>query len=162
MKHALIATTVLVTATVAAATAGGAASKTAGGCYSKNATIKGTPVIVACGPASAKLRYKGKSYSFKGGTCFRSGTGVTIDLGTSLVSGKQGNGGFTDFGLDLLPTPTRIAQVVADNGTLHLVGSGTYSKVAVTGTFKGTAGIPGVKTVPFSGSWSCGGAIYKF
>ena len=158
MKHVLIATTVLVAATVAATTAGAAASKTAGACYSKNATIHGKAVIVACGPATAKLHYKGKSYSFKGGTCFRSGGAVTLDLGTSLVSGAQGNGGFTEFNIMLLPTRTHIAQLGADDGKLHLNGSATYSKIAVTGTFKGTD----ASNVPLNGSWNCGGAIYKF
>jgi hypothetical protein len=161
MKHVLLATTVLVTATFAAGTATGAVTNAAGGCYAKSATIKGKSVIVACGPASAKLRYKGKTYSFKSGTCFREGTAVTLELGTSLASGADGNGGFTDFSLQLLLVRTHIAQVGADQGKLHLTGAGTYSKIAVTGTFKGTAGSGGAKIVPFTGSWNCGGAIYK-
>jgi hypothetical protein len=161
MKRVL-AITVLVTATVVAVTASGAPARTAGGCYSKQGTIHGKSVIVSCGPASATLRYKGRTYVFKGGTCFRSGPGVTLDLGTSLASGAEDNGGFTDFSLVMLQTPTHIAQVTADVGKVHLVGAGNYSKVAVTGTFKGTTGVAGAKIVPFSGSWSCGGGIYKF
>lgn len=138
MKHVLIATTIL--AAAAAATAGSAASAAAGACYAKEETIKGKAVIVACGPASAKLHYKGKTYTFKSGTCFRSAAGVVLDLGTSLANGAKGNGGFTDFGLTLLPSPASgTAQITADDGTLHLTAfSATNSKIALTGTFKGT------------------------
>jgi hypothetical protein len=161
MKHVLIATTVLA-AVVAAGTAGSAASAAAGACHAKEETIKGKSVIVACGPASAKLHYKGKTYTFKSGTCFRSAAGVVLDLGTSLASGAKGNGGFTDFGLSLLPSPASgTAQITADDGTLHLTAfSATNSKIAVTGTFNGTNDAS--NGVPFTGSWNCGGAIYKF
>ena len=157
MKHVLIATTIL--AAAAAATAGSAASAAAGACYAKEETIKGKAVIVACGPASATLH---KTYTFKSGTCFRSAAGVVLDLGTSLANGAKGNGGFTDFGLTLLPTPASgTAQITADDGTLHLTAfSATNSKIAVTGTFKGTNDAS--NGVPFTGSWNCGGAIYKF
>lgn len=160
MKHVLIATTIL--AAAAAATAGSAASAAAGACYAKEETIKGKAVIVACGPASAKLHYKGKTYTFKSGTCFRSAAGVVLDLGTSLANGAKGNGGFTDFGLTLLPSPASgTAQITADSGTLHLTAfSATNSKIALTGTFKGTNDAS--NGVPFTGSWNCGGAIYKF
>jgi hypothetical protein len=157
MKHVLIATTIL--AAAAAATAGSAASAAAGACYAKEETIKGKAVIVACGPASATLH---KTYTFKSGTCFRSAAGVVLDLGTSLANGAKGNGGFTDFGLTLLPSPASgTAQITADDGTLHLTAfSATNSKIAVTGTFKGTNDAS--NGVPFTGSWNCGGAIYKF
>lgn len=157
MKHVLIATTIL--AAAAAATAGSAASAAAGACYAKEETIKGKAVIVACGPASATLH---KTYTFKSGTCFRSAAGVVLDLGTSLANGAKGNGGFTDFGLTLLPSPASgTAQITADDGTLHLTAfSATNSKIALTGTFKGTNDAS--NGVPFTGSWNCGGAIYKF
>jgi hypothetical protein len=163
MKHDLIATAILVSAAaVAATTAGNASSAAAGACRSKEATIKGKSVIVACGPASAKLQYKGKTYAFKSGTCFRSAAGVVLSLGTSLVNNTNGNGGFTQFSITLLPKPASgTSQITADDGTLHLVAfSATNSKVAVTGTFKGTNNA--AKAVPFTGSWNCGGAIYKF
>lgn len=157
MKHVLIATTIL--AAAAAATAGSAASAAAGACHAKEETIKGKAVIVACGPASATLH---KTYTFKSGTCFRSAAGVVLDLGTSLANGAKGNGGFTDFGLTLLPSPASgTAQITADDGTLHLTAfSATNSKIALTGTFKGTNDAS--NGVPFTGSWNCGGAIYKF
>jgi hypothetical protein len=165
MKHALIATTILVCAAVAAA-AGNASSSAAGGCYAKEATIKGKSVIVACGPASAKLRYMDKTYVFGPGTCFRSGPGVIIDLGTSMVDEAKGNGGFAHMNITLLSNTVHTVEIQADHGTLALNGSATYSKIAVTGTFTGTngsfGGVGAGKTVPFSGSWNCGGAIYKF
>ena len=45
------------------------AASAAGGCATKLALIKGNPVEISCGPASAKLHHKGKTYSFKAGTC---------------------------------------------------------------------------------------------
>jgi hypothetical protein len=166
MKHALIATTILVCAAVAAAAPGNASPAAAGACYSKNATINGKSVIVACGPASATLQYKGKTYVFKPGTCFRSGPGVIIDLGTSMVSDAKDNGGFAHANITLLSNQVHTVEVQADHGTLSLNGSATYSKMAVTGTFKGTnssfGGVGAGKPVPFSGSWNCGAAIYKF
>lgn len=165
MKHIMIATTIL-TAAVAAATAGNASSAAGGGCYSKNATIKGKSVIVACGPASARLHYEGKTYTFKPGTCFRSGPGVIIDLGTSMVNDAKGNGGFAHMSITLLLDNRHTVEIIADHGTLSLNGSATYRKIGVTGAFTGTNGSFGGasagKTVSFSGSWNCGGAIYKF
>jgi hypothetical protein len=48
------------------------AASAAGGCPTKLALVKGNPFEISCGPASAKVHYKGKTYSFKSGTCFRS------------------------------------------------------------------------------------------
>jgi hypothetical protein len=57
-------------------------------------------------------------------------------------------------------------QITAYSGSLSLNGSAKFSGIGVKGTFSGTNGsFGGVgvgKPVPFSGSWSCGGAIYKF
>jgi len=139
-----------------------APASTAGRCYSKEATIKGKSVIVACGPASVKLHYEGKTYTFKSGECLNSAGSLVLALGTSMVNNAKGNGGFTQFSITLLPQPASgTAQITADVGKLHLVAfSATSSKIAVTGTFKGTNNAS--KAVPFTGSWNCGGAIYKF
>ncbi|HEY5304327.1 MAG TPA: hypothetical protein VIJ86_09755 [Acidimicrobiales bacterium] len=134
----------------------------AGRCYSKEATIKGKSVIVDCGRASVKLHYKGKTYIFKSGECLRSAGSLVLSLGTSMVNNANGNGGFTEFSITLLPAPASgTAQITADDGKLHLVAfSATGSKIAVTGSFKGTNDAS--KGTPFSGSWNCGGAIYNF
>ena len=164
MRHALLATIILVFATVALATAGGAASSTAGRCDAKEATIKGKSVIVSCGPASGTVRYKGKTYRFKSGTCLRTAGSVTLDLGTSLVSDAKGNGGFAHMSITMLSN-TLPLQVLADDGSLSIDGSAKFSGIALKGTFTGTVGsFGGVgvgKQVPFSGTWNCGGAIYK-
>ena len=70
-----VTTSVPVAMTVAAPAASASAA-----CQPKLSTLKGQPVTAACGPASAKLHYKGKSYSFKAGTC------------TSIVSAGQKGG----------------------------------------------------------------------
>jgi len=164
MKHALVATLILVSATVALATAGEAASRTAGGCLPKESKIKGKSVIVNCGPASAKLSYKGKTYTFKPGTCFGESGSVMLDLGISLTNDAKGNGGFAHMSITMLSTHLP-AQIQADDGKVSLVGSAKFSGIAVTGTFSGTVGsFGGVgtgKQVAFSGSWNCGGPTQK-
>jgi|SRR5665213_177882 len=162
VRAASVAPASEVRAVTPAVATGSAVSAAAGRCYSKEAKIKGKSVIVNCGPASVKLLYKGKTYVFKSGECLNSSGSVTLALGTSMVNNAKGNGGFTQFSITLLPKPASgTAQVTADDGTLHLVAfSATSSKIAVTGTFKGTNDAS--TAAPFSGSWNCGGAIYKF
>jgi hypothetical protein len=150
------ATAVALSAPVASAT---------GGCLAKEATIKGKAVIVNCGPATAKLHYKGKTYSFKNGTCTRTGSAVMLHLGTSLVNNSKGNGGFTDADLTMLSNKIPL-QFDAAFGPLSIGGSAKFSGIAVKGTFSGTTGsFGGVstgKTTAFKGSWNCGGPIVKF
>ena len=93
MKAILIASIAALTTAAFAAAASGAPSSAAGRCYAKEAKIRGKSVIVNCGPASASSRFAGKTYSFKGGTCLRTGQSVMLDLGTALVDDSHGNGG---------------------------------------------------------------------
>jgi hypothetical protein len=166
MRGILIAAVVVSTALSAATADAGAAPAGGGGrCFSKTETLKGKSVIVDCGPASASLRFKGKTYRFKPGTCLRTGSSVTLDLGISLVDGAAGNGGFAHMNITML-LKTLPAQVQADDGKLSIVGSAKFSGIAVKGTFSGTVGsfggVSAGKRVPFSGSWNCGGPIQKF
>jgi hypothetical protein len=137
----------------------------AGGCLAKEATINGKAVIVNCGPATVKLRYKGKNYSFKNGTCTRTGGAVMLQLGTSLISNAKGNGGFNDADLTMLSNKIPL-QFDAADGSMSIGGSAKFSGIAVKGTFSGTTGSYGGvstgKTTPFTGSWNCGGPIVKF
>ena len=150
---------------VATATASGSSSLAAGHCNSTFQKIKGKSVIVDCGPATGTLRFKGKTYRFKPGTCLREGSSVTLDLGISLVNNAKGNGGFAHMNITMLSNKLPV-QINADDDKLSLVGSGKFSGIAVKGTFSGTVGsFGGVelgKPVAFSGSWNCGGPIQRF
>ena len=165
MRTFLIASVAALAAALSTTAASGAPTAAAGHCLSKTETIKGKSVIVNCGPASATLRYKGKTYRFKPGTCLRTGSSVMLDLGISLVSGAQGNGGFAYMSITMLSKKLP-AQIQADHGKLSIGGSAKFSGIAVKGTFSGTVGsFGGVstgKSVPFTGSWNCGGPIQKF
>jgi hypothetical protein len=137
----------------------------ASGCLAKEATIKGKSVIVNCGPATVKLNYKGKTYSFKDGTCERTAGSVMLSLGTSLVSGAKGNGGFTDANLTMLSNKIPL-QLDATVGSLSIGGSAKFSGIAVKGTFSGTVGsfggVSSGKKGVFTGSWNCGEPIVNF
>ena len=165
MKAILITSIAAIAAATVAAAASGASSSAAGRCYAKEATVNGKSVIVNCGPASAKLTYKGKTYAFKGGTCLRTGKSVMLNLGTALVDDSHGNGGFSNFSITMLGS-TLPAEITASFGKVSLAGSAKFSGIAVKGTFSGTAGSFGGVGVgvakPFSGSWNCGDAIYNF
>jgi hypothetical protein len=137
----------------------------AGGCLAKEATIHGKAVIVNCGPATVKLHYRGKNYSFKGGTCTRSSGSVLIYVGTSLVNNSKGNGGFSDADLTMLSNKIPM-QFDAADGSMSVGGSAKFSGIATKGTFSGTVGsfggVSSGKKGVFNGSWNCGGPIVKF
>ena len=131
-------------------------------CFATQEKLKGKQVIVNCGPATAKLRAGGKIYTFKQGTCLRTGTSVTLALGTSLAYPTgNGNGGFVDLSITMLTK--KLAQITVDNGKLS--GSSTLTKftgIAVKGTFAGQLSGSSSKSTAFTGSWNCGGSIQKF
>jgi hypothetical protein len=153
-------------AAVAAATIVVPASNAASGrCYAKQATIKGKPVIVNCGSATATISFKGKTYKFSQGQCVSEGKSITLDLGTSLVATAANNGGFTYFSMTILSSKLP-AQIVANQGSLNINGSAKFAGTK-KGTFSGTNASFGSvsgskKPVPFTGTYNCGGTIYPF
>ena len=158
MKHVLIVATV-----VAAAISVGAPSAAVAGtpCLPKQTKISGQSAIVNCGPATATVRYKGKTYKFKSGVCLRTGTTITMDLGTNFIG--DNNHGYAHFSLTMLSKTT--APVLATNGKLVINGTAKLSGLTATGTFTGTNTVikgTSVTTAPMSGSWNCGGTVYKF
>lgn len=158
MKLALIAVTV-----TAAAVASATPSSTlaASPCLPKQTKIQGEAAIVDCGPATATLRYKGRTYTFKSGACLRTGKTIVLDLGTNFLGSN--NHGYAHFSLTMLSTTT--APLLADSGKLVINGSARLSGLGASGTFKGANtivhGTTSITTVPFSGSWHCG-SIYQF
>ncbi len=147
----LVAAAVVALAASVATTAARAAPATgAAGCgsgfgptkYSTTETIKGKTVTVDCGPASARLRYKGRTYTFKHGTCFRYVGSFKLNLG----------GGATT--MTITATPNGGAEVAAAEGAVSLYVAAKWSGAAVKGTFSSSS-----SGVTATGSWNCGGPI---
>ncbi len=113
MRPTLFTLVVALLGLALAASTGTAALARTAHCFAKQEKLKGKQVIVECGPATAKLRVGGRTYTFKSGTCLRSGTSVTLALGTSLAFPTgDGNGGFVDLSIMMLTN--KLAQLSVD------------------------------------------------
>lgn len=161
MKHLLAV--ILGAAVVATTTANAAPTHHAARCgsglgptkYSSTETIKGKRVIVNCGPAIANLHYKGETYTFKHGTCFRYIGSFKLNLGNSpLVPVATNGGGYTN--MSITATPSGGAEVGAAIGKAAIYVAAKWSGAAVKGTFSSIT-----NGVTATGSWNCGGPIHK-
>jgi hypothetical protein len=136
------------------------AASAAGGCNTKLAQIKGQPVEISCGPASAKLHFKGKTYSFKSGTCrsLNSGgqKGGTLTLGKNVD--ETGNLGLVGMSIAFTGNSMGSAVVTANQGKVYINDGGATAtpKFGSAGTIKGTS-----NGIPYTVSWKCGGAPAK-
>jgi hypothetical protein len=136
------------------------AASAAGGCQTKLQLIKGQPVEISCGPASAKLHFKGKTYSFKSGTCFSSESGG--EKGGTLTLGKnvdaKRNLGLVGMSIAFLGNGLGSATVTANQGKVSINDGGATAtpKFGSSGTITGTIG-----GTPYALSWNCGGAPSK-
>lgn len=122
--------------------------------YSTTETIKGKSVVVNCGPATATLHYKGKTYTLAHGTCFHYLGSFKLNLGSSLLIPSNSNGGYES--MSLTATPNGQIEVGASLGIYGIYAPTKSSGVAAKGTFTSTA-----PSEPFTGSWNCGGPIQK-
>jgi hypothetical protein len=120
--------------------------------YSTTETIKGKPVVVNCGPATAKLRYKGTTYKFAPGTCFRYLGSFKLNLGKSLLVPTSGSGGYTN--MTITAAPNGQIEVGAAVGKISIYATAKSSGIASKGTFSSLT-----RGVAFTGSWNCGGPI---
>ena len=164
MKHlALITVASALTAVIATTTADAAQTNRAAGCgsgvgptkYSTTETIKGKQVVVNCGPATAKLHYKGETYTFKHGTCFRYLGSFKLNLGNSLlVPVATKDGGYMN--MSITATPSGGAEVGAAFGKTSLYIAARWSGFGTKGTFASIT-----NGVTATGSWNCGGPIHK-
>ena len=110
-------------------------------CQPKLSTLKGQPVTASCGPATAKLHFKGKSYSFKSGTC------------ASIVSAGQKGGTLSlgknvDFTRNLGLVGMQIAFSGNTTGSVFLIAS--VGKVYIN---DGAA--TATPSPPVSSAWAC-------
>lgn len=122
----------------------------------------GKTTVANCGPATATLKYKGKTYTFKNGYCETSkaaGGALMLDLGT-LVLDAKGNAGKSYFSLGVTKVGKRLNNGVITEADQS--GKEILSEVIVKpkGTVAG-ATFTQYGTVPVSGSWNCHGVVYK-
>ncbi len=160
MKLAVAALVAALAAALSTTAASGAPTAGGAGCgsgvgptkYSTTETIKGKQVIVNCGPAIAKLHYKGTTYTFKHGTCFRYIGSFKLNLGRSLLAATTSRNGYTN--MSITATPTGGAEVGAAAGKISLYIAAKWTGAAVKGTF-----VSITHGVEATGSWNCGGPI---
>jgi hypothetical protein len=122
--------------------------------YSVTKTIKGKQVLVDCGPATAKVHYKGTTYSFKSGTCFRYLGSFKLNLGSSLLIPTSGNGGYAS--MTITAAPNGHAEVAMGVGKISIYVTTKFSGARVKGTFTSLT-----NGVSLTGSWNCGGPIRR-
>jgi hypothetical protein len=162
MRTFLTTLVAVLAAAISITAANGASASAAAKCgsgygptkYSTTVTIKGKSVVVDCGPATAKLRYKGKTYTFAHGTCFRYLGSFKLNLGRSLLVPSNSSGGYASMTINA--TPSGQIEVGAVIGKIGLYAPAKSSGVATKGTFSSSA-----PSEPFTGSWECGGPIQK-
>jgi hypothetical protein len=166
MKHVLIVVAVGVSAAVAAAAATAASDASRGGppCKPKVIKVKGHPAAVNCGPATATLHLRGKSYTFRNGLCEQStsaGSKLSLDLGTTVI-GVDGNAGQPHFTIDVVKNVPS-GSVGADYGGKTLIDDALVTvsgNVPARGTFKSRFSGPGFGP-SFTGSWNCHGVVWR-
>jgi hypothetical protein len=174
---AVLAVSVAMTISASPVQAASVVSAASAPCSPKNSTIDGGPAVSYCGPATATLVVKGKTYSFKNGYCQSihvSGITVDITLGTiaqgKTGTGVPGNAGKPYFRLDLAPGQNSDLLGAVDFGGKKLTSGGVVSAAGTIasnggskGTFKTGKGAYDASGKPFSvsGSWNCHGAFAK-
>jgi hypothetical protein len=88
-KSIIVACFVCALALVAAAAAGAASPARTAGCTPGVRTVDGSPARVFCGPAKATVHVGGKTTTFTGGLCERSGGFYVLNMGTFFAGGSK-------------------------------------------------------------------------
>lgn len=118
-----------------------------------------------CGPATAKVTVDGVTTSYKGGRCTRTGTYLTINIGTAVLGqtkkkrppyfgitvGKPASG--TPAPTDGTYTGAAVAFVITGASHALLGSSVTLAAHRTKGTFSGSLIGP---DTPVTGSFRCG------
>jgi hypothetical protein len=144
--------------------AGPSTSASAAGapCTATPVTANGNSGLALCGPATATLVVKGKTYTFHNGLCaepITNSDSFQLTLGVDIPSfqGPDNNGGKPGLSLDIAKSHMGASVAFAWVGGHELVKLAQVtlkSKALSEGSFKG-------KTSAFSGTWNCHGVIYK-
>ncbi len=149
--------TALTSGALAAAAASPAGTTAAVPCNPTTSTIKGKQAIHYCGPATATIRIKGRTYRFKNGYCQSihvSNITNDITLGT-IVQGAAGNAGQPYFRLDINKPATASLLDTVYFGGKHIADGG-LGPVSGNLTSKGT-----FKIGAATGTWNCHGVFVK-
>jgi hypothetical protein len=152
---------VAVLAGAVALSAGAPASTLRAACTPKAVTVKGKPGVVECGPATATVKFQGKTIRYSGGTCTTVGPSFSLYIGTKVTGG--GSPHLFYLSLEKRPgttyTPaTALVGIQLDYASYHLqTGTLTVKPGLKGGTFKGQfMKFPSTKLAgPASGSFSC-------
>lgn len=146
----------------AAATGSARTEREASFCVPKTTKTAGKTTVINCGPATATLKLKGKTYTFKGGSCTQSKSAngaLELTLGT-LVLNAKGNAGKPYFSMLLTKSGGKVWGSVfeADLKGKQIIGDTLVDAKGfpAKGTFAETLTTGGV-----SGSWNCHGAPFQ-
>ena len=129
-------------------------------CTPKPVTVNGHPGVIECGPATAIVKFKGKTIKYRGGTCKKTGPLLSLYIGTHVTGGGSNHlfymllqkpaASYTPK-TGLIGIQLAYASYHWGTGTLKVKGGGK------SGTFKGTL-VKFPQATPagsFSGSYSC-------
>ena len=171
MRANALVVAVVVLAAGVATTAAAAPRRAA--CMPGQTKVDGHSAMTFCGPAKATVHVAGKTLTFKGGSCLKTGTSLTVNIGTVVFGIVKQKPSY--FGLDIgryygagkgTPAARRDGTyggglvVVRQHGLHYDLNGGADTDVKVTlkksrtaGTFTGSTQFsPRVKV---SGSFSC-------
>ena len=163
MRPALIVAVLAAGATLAGAVAQGVGAASAGAlpCTPKVVSIGGQKAAVNCGAAVATLHLGGRTYTFHQGFCDISSSGLELSLGTVVLADRKRNAGKPYFSMLVQKTGLKGGSVfTAFMGGKRILGD---SLVTLTGGYPTAGTFKSRFTVgkPFTGSWSCRGAVYR-
>ncbi len=162
MRFAAIAAVLGACAALAGAVTPAARSRPAGGppCLPKVVKIGGKTAAVNCGPATATLHIGGRTYTFHQGFCDVTKSGLELSLGTAIPAEHKTNAGKPYFNMLVQHSSIGGSVFGAYQGGKQIVGD---SLVTLTGGFPAAGTFKSRFTIgkPFTGSWSCHGAIWR-
>jgi hypothetical protein len=134
-------------------------------CTPVSTSVRGHPGTIQCGPASAVVRFQGKTFRFRGGTCKIDGASFSLYVGTRVVGGRSNRLFFVELPRRAATRYAPLSAVIGvqvdyfsyqwQTGTLTLISG------AGRGTFNGTLMAVRSKKPSgrFSGAFSCSGKL---
>jgi len=126
----LLGTLAACAALAAVAAAAAPASSDAAACTPGVRTVDGSPARVFCGPAKAMVRMGGKTLTFAGGACERSGGRYVVNIGTFFAGSSKSKRPYFGLLIDKPRPGTYRSQ------TLSFRSGGAGSSVFATVTLK--------------------------
>lgn len=118
------------------------ASSSHAACTPRPTTVRGHPAVIECGPASAVVRFAGKTITYRGGTCAQQGPALSLYIGTHVTGAGSDH-------LFYLYLPHRTARSYTQATALVGIQLGYASYHMQTGVLKVT---PGVTSGTFTGT----------